>query len=75
MYSTLFTQNQEWKNWYFDRTRKQVIPLIQELYPDLAKKIEKVMVYLENNSLSQEQEERISDLKKIREIKEDIMKK
>ncbi len=75
IYSTMFTQNQEWKNWYFDRTRKQVIPLIKDLYLDLAKKIEEVIIYLENNSLSKEQEKRILNLKKIKEIKENIMKK
>ena len=74
IYSTMFTADQEWKDWYFNRTRNQVIPLIQELYPDLTEKIDEVIVYLENNSLSEEQEKRISDLKRIKEIKERIKK-
>lgn len=74
IYSTMFTADQERKNWYFDRTRNQVIPLIQELYPDLANKIDEVIIYLENNPLSEEQEKRISDLKRIKEIKERIKK-
>ncbi len=72
IYSTMFTKNKEWKEWYFERTRTQVIPIIWDLYPKLASKIEDTIFYLENNNLSDEQEQRVYELEKIKNIKNEI---
>ncbi len=75
IYSTIFTQDLEWKKWYLERTKKEIIPLIKLFYPKLAEKILEWVKFLEkNNEISLEQKSRISDLKKIKEIKEEINK-
>lgn len=68
IYSTLFTEDINWKEWYFQRTREEVIPLISIDYPQIAQEIEDVIQYLEKNTISVRQRERISLLG-------DIMKK
>ncbi len=70
IYSTMFTEDTEWKNWYFDRTLSQVIPLIEDKYPVIAKEIVNVIDYLKTNEISEVQESRIKDLKKVRDFKE-----
>jgi (p)ppGpp synthase/HD superfamily hydrolase len=72
IYSTIFSEDIEWKKWYIERTKKEIIPLIEKYYPKLAQQIIEVVEYLWKNTLTQEQIKRIADLKKIKEIKENL---
>jgi (p)ppGpp synthase/HD superfamily hydrolase len=72
IYSTIFSKDIDWKKWYIERTKKEIIPLIKKDYPNLAQKITEVVEYLWKNTLTQEQIKRIADLEKIKKIKEEI---
>ncbi len=68
-----YSPDGEWRTDYIQKTRTQVIPLVQKSSPSLADQIEKALQFVENNPTPTEQElERIEELRLIRAEKEKL---
>lgn len=73
IYWLYFGENKVWNMKYLEKTRKEIFPIIIERFPDLAFKIdEAIKVLIKYGSISEEHKKRIEDLKKIRELKDNI---
>ncbi|MDR3150326.1 MAG: hypothetical protein LBU14_01555 [Candidatus Peribacteria bacterium] len=60
---------------YLFKTKKEIIPLIIDIFPELAEKMEEIINFLrENTNIPEEYKKRIEDLREIREIKEKTLK-
>jgi len=73
LYWTYFWPDIEWNLDYLYKTKKEIIPLIEREFPDLASQMYDIIDYLkENTVISDEIKSRINDLKKIIDIKDSL---
>lgn len=75
LYWTYFWPDIDWNMNYLFKTKKEIIPLIIDIFPELAEKMEEIINFLrENTNIPEEYKKRIEDLREIREIKEKTLK-
>lgn len=61
-----------YKEKYIEKTKKYLLPIIEEEFPDIAKKYKIVLNFLENHSISEEETKQVEELRKIRELIESL---
>lgn len=73
LYWTYFWLDIDWNLNYLFKTKKEIFPLIEKDFPDLVEKMNEIILYLrENIKISDKHQNRINDLKKIRELKDNL---
>jgi len=73
LYGTYYWPDIEWNMNYLFKTKRDIIPLLEKDFPELVNKMNSIILFLrENIKLNEKQLKRIEDLKKIREIREEL---
>jgi hypothetical protein len=71
---SLYFSEQEYKERYIEKTKKELIPIIEQEMPEMVEKYNRVFKFLSRNSISEYEIKRVEELKRIREIEESIKK-